>query len=83
EGVLGPFLDRVRKEARSWTGADRSGGEVTEAPGSYTVRLDRARPLEAVTATTLPGGEAAAGAIVQAHVPDEGWRTLGPLSASG
>ncbi|MEV5655145.1 beta-N-acetylglucosaminidase domain-containing protein [Streptomyces sp. NPDC052291] len=83
EGVLGPFLDRVRKETRSWTGTDRSGGEVTEAPGSYTVRLGRARPLEAVTATTLPGGEAAAGAIVQAHVPDEGWRTLGPLSASG
>ncbi|WP_405897756.1 beta-N-acetylglucosaminidase domain-containing protein [Streptomyces sp. NBC_00727] len=83
EGVLGPFLDRVRDEARSWTGTDRSGGRVSEAPGSYTVRLDRARPLEAVTATTLPGGEAAAGATVQAHVPDEGWLTLGPLSASG
>ncbi|MFD5071988.1 beta-N-acetylglucosaminidase domain-containing protein [Streptomyces sp. NPDC058369] len=83
EGVLGPFLDRVRKEARSWTGTDRPGGTVTEAPGSRTVRLDRARPLEAVTATTVPGAEAAAGATVQAHVPGEGWRTLGPLSASG
>ena len=83
EGVLGPFFDRVREEARSWTGTDRSGGEVTEAPGSYTVRLDRVRPLEAVTATTLPGGEAAAGATLQAHVPGEGWRALGPLSASG
>ncbi|MEU2245734.1 beta-N-acetylglucosaminidase domain-containing protein [Streptomyces sp. NPDC019224] len=83
EGVLGPFLDRTRKEARSWTGTDRQGGKAAEAPGSYTVRLDRARPLEAVTATTLPDAGAAAGATVQAHVPGEGWRALGPLSASG
>ncbi|MFF5334170.1 beta-N-acetylglucosaminidase domain-containing protein [Streptomyces sp. NPDC013181] len=83
EGVLGPFLDRTRKEARSWTGTDRTGGEVSEAPGGYTVRLDRARPLEAVTATTLPDARAAAGAVVQAHVPGEGWTSLGRLSASG
>ncbi|WP_406450124.1 beta-N-acetylglucosaminidase domain-containing protein [Streptomyces sp. NBC_00876] len=88
KGVLGPFLDRVRKEADAWTGSDRDSGTVTEAQGSYTVRLDRARPLEAVTATTLPGGDpATAGtagtATVQAHVPGEGWRGLGPLSSSG
>ncbi|MFD7864971.1 beta-N-acetylglucosaminidase domain-containing protein [Streptomyces sp. NPDC059783] len=84
KGVLGPFLDRVRKEADAWTGSDRDRGEVTRAPGSYTVRLDRVRPLEAVTAMTEPGGEVpAAGTTVQAHVPGEGWRALGTLSASG
>ncbi|WNI24756.1 beta-N-acetylglucosaminidase domain-containing protein [Streptomyces sp. ITFR-16] len=83
KGVLGPFLDRARKEADAWTGTDRAGGTATEAPGSYTVRLERARPLEAVTATTLPGGGSAAVATVQAHVPGEGWQLLGPLSESG
>lgn len=83
EGVLDAFLDRVREDARSWTGTDRPGGKVSEAPGSYTVRLGRARPLEAVTATTVPDDGVAAGATVQAHVPGEGWRALGPLSASG
>lgn len=84
KGVLGPFLDRVRKEADAWTGSDRDNGTVTEAPGSYTVRFGRERPLEAVTAMTVPGGEAAAsGATVQAHVPGEGWRSLGSLSARG
>ncbi|MDF6042501.1 beta-N-acetylglucosaminidase domain-containing protein [Streptomyces sp. JH14] len=81
KGVLGPFLDRVREEADAWTGADRDTGTVTEAPGSYTVRLDRARPLEAVTAMTVPGTEA--DATLQAHVPGEGWRSLGPVSATG
>ncbi|WLQ33812.1 beta-N-acetylglucosaminidase domain-containing protein [Streptomyces castrisilvae] len=82
EGVLGPFLDRTREEAASWTGTDRAGGKVTEAPGGYTVRLDRARELEAVTATTLPGA-GNSGATLQAHVPGEGWHALGPLSESG
>ncbi|WP_329616217.1 beta-N-acetylglucosaminidase domain-containing protein [Streptomyces brevispora] len=82
KGVLGPFLDRAREEADSWTGTDRDNGTVTEAQGSYTVRLSRARPLEAVTATAVPGGGAAE-ATVQAHVPGEGWHSLGPLSASG
>ncbi|WP_328889018.1 beta-N-acetylglucosaminidase domain-containing protein [Streptomyces sp. NBC_00316] len=81
KGVLGPFLDRVRKEADAWTGADRDTGTVTETPGSYTVRLDRARPLEAVTAMTVPGAEA--DATLQAHVPGEGWRSLGPVSGTG
>ncbi|MEU1495723.1 beta-N-acetylglucosaminidase domain-containing protein [Streptomyces sp. NPDC005776] len=84
KGVLGPFLDRVRKEADAWEGSDRDNGTVTEAPGSYTVRFGRTRPLEAVTAMTVPGGDSAAsGATVQAHVPGEGWRSLGALSARG
>ncbi|MFJ2701810.1 beta-N-acetylglucosaminidase domain-containing protein [Streptomyces sp. NPDC087428] len=84
KGVLGPFLDRARKEADTWTGTNRDNGTVTEAQGSYTVRLNRARPLEAVTATAVPGdGATAADATVQAHVPGEGWHSLGALSASG
>lgn len=84
KGVLGPFLDRARKEADAWTGADRDNGSVTEAQGSYTVRLSRARPLEAVTATAVPGdGATPADATVQAHVPGEGWHSLGALSSSG
>ncbi|MET9475229.1 beta-N-acetylglucosaminidase domain-containing protein [Streptomyces sp. NPDC002922] len=81
KGVLGPFLDRVRKEADAWTGADRDAGTVTEAPGSYTIRLKRARPMEAVTAMTVPG--VGADATLQAHVPGEGWRSLGPVSRTG
>ncbi|MFF9074305.1 beta-N-acetylglucosaminidase domain-containing protein [Streptomyces sp. NPDC014872] len=82
-GVLGPFLDRVRREADAWTGADRKEGTVTRAPGSYTVRLDRARPVETVTAMTVPGSGTAAGATLEAHVPGEGWRRLGPVSSTG
>ncbi|WP_392874957.1 beta-N-acetylglucosaminidase domain-containing protein [Streptomyces sp. LN499] len=81
KGVLDPFLDRVRKEADAWTGADRDAGTVTEAPGSYTVRLKRARPMEAVTAMAVPG--VGADATLQAHVPGEGWRSLGPVSRTG
>ncbi|MFJ7944147.1 beta-N-acetylglucosaminidase domain-containing protein [Streptomyces sp. NPDC096354] len=81
KGVLDPFLDRVRKEADAWTGADRDAGTVSEAPGSYTVRLKRARPMEAVTAMTVPG--VGADATLQAHVPGEGWRSLGPVSRTG
>ncbi|MER6101975.1 beta-N-acetylglucosaminidase domain-containing protein [Streptomyces sp. NPDC001832] len=83
KGVLGPFLDRVRREADAWTGADRDAGTVTEAPGSYTVRLNRARPVQTVTVMTVPGSGTAAGATLEAHVPGEGWRGLGPVSASG
>lgn len=84
KGVLGPFLDRAHKEADAWTGSDRDNGTVSEAPGSYTVRFGRVRPLEAVTAMTVPGGDAAvSGATVQAHAPGEGWQSLGALSARG
>ncbi|MEU9848338.1 beta-N-acetylglucosaminidase domain-containing protein [Streptomyces sp. NPDC047985] len=80
EGVLGPFLDRVRREADAWTGADRAAGTVSRAPGSYTVRLERPRPVETVTVMTEPGS---GGATLEAHVPGEGWRKLGPLSETG
>ncbi|MFI5746832.1 beta-N-acetylglucosaminidase domain-containing protein [Streptomyces sp. NPDC051644] len=83
KGVLGPFLDRVRREADAWTGADREAGTVTEAPDSYTVRLNRSRPVETVTAMTEPGDGAVTGAALEAHVPGEGWRSLGPVSATG
>ncbi|MFJ1543790.1 beta-N-acetylglucosaminidase domain-containing protein [Streptomyces sp. NPDC088246] len=83
KGVLGPFLDRVRGEADAWTGADRDAGTVTEALGSHTVRLNRSRPVETVTAMTVPGSGAVAGATLEAHVPGEGWRSLGPVSATG
>lgn len=82
KGVLGPFLDRVRKEADGWNGTDRDAGTVSRDANSYTVRLDRARPVQAVTTMTEPGS-GAAGAVLEAHVPGEGWRGLGPLSAAG
>lgn len=82
KGVLNPFLDRAAKEAAVWTGADR----VADTAGEDTVWLDRARPLAAVTAMTEPdrsGTRARVGGRLEAHVPGEGWRGLGSLSASG
>ncbi|MFF8836709.1 beta-N-acetylglucosaminidase domain-containing protein [Streptomyces sp. NPDC015130] len=89
-GVLDPFLTRAVTESAAWTGADRTPASRTDrAPDSYTVRLDRARPVEALTVmtagTAAGAGTGAAGtdARVEAYVPGEGWRALGPLSASG
>ncbi|MFE8937163.1 beta-N-acetylglucosaminidase domain-containing protein [Streptomyces sp. NPDC007872] len=86
-GVLDPFLTRVAKEAAAWTGTDRTPAARTErAPGSYTVRLDRARSVESLTVLAEPGpdgGRAGTDARVEAYVPGEGWRPLGPLSSSG
>ncbi|MFE3141268.1 beta-N-acetylglucosaminidase domain-containing protein [Streptomyces scopuliridis] len=88
EGVLGPFLERAAKESSVWTGVDRAvdgaggaGEDVTQDARSYTVELGRARPLEAVNTMTEPG--TGAGATVEARVPGQGWRALGPLSTSG
>ncbi|MFE4367098.1 beta-N-acetylglucosaminidase domain-containing protein [Streptomyces sp. NPDC056835] len=88
EGVLGPFLERAAKESSAWTGADRAvgragatGGGVAQDSRSYTVELGRARPLETVNTMTEPG--TGAGATVEARVPGQGWRALGPLSTSG
>ncbi|MFJ5707897.1 beta-N-acetylglucosaminidase domain-containing protein [Streptomyces sp. NPDC093105] len=95
DGVLDPFLDRAVKEAAAWTGADRDPErEVDRATGSYTVKLDRARPVEAVTVLAgkavrepagdgRPGAERTPHARVEAYVAGEGWRALGPLDASG
>ncbi|MEU0356593.1 beta-N-acetylglucosaminidase domain-containing protein [Streptomyces cyaneofuscatus] len=82
KGVLDPFLDRAEKTADGFNGVDRSSGRVTKDAHSYTVRLDRARPVEAVTALAEPGPDLT-GAVVEAHVPGEGWRALGPLSPTG
>lgn len=82
EGVLDPFLDRAREEADAWTGADRAYGTVTKAPGGYTVRFTRPRPVETVTAATVPG-EGTADATLEAHVPGGGWRSLGAVSREG
>ncbi|WP_411079092.1 beta-N-acetylglucosaminidase domain-containing protein [Streptomyces sp. cmx-18-6] len=82
KGVLDPFLDRVEKAADGWNGVDRTAGRVVEDAHSYTVGLDRVRPVEAVTALAEPGS-APADAIVEAHVPGEGWRALGRLSPTG
>ncbi|MFJ6518941.1 beta-N-acetylglucosaminidase domain-containing protein [Streptomyces filamentosus] len=96
DGVLDPFLDRAAKEAAAWTGADKDPErEVDRATGSYTLRLDRARPVEAVTVLAgkapkepagekpEPAGKRAPRARVEAYVTGEGWRSLGPLSSSG
>ncbi|MFE9824772.1 beta-N-acetylglucosaminidase domain-containing protein [Streptomyces sp. NPDC005791] len=82
KGVLDPFLDRVLQEAGAWNGTDRDAGTVSRDAQGYTLRLDRARPLEAVTTLTRPDAEAADGAL-EVHVPGEGWRALGTLSAAG
>ncbi|MCT4352642.1 beta-N-acetylglucosaminidase domain-containing protein [Streptomyces sp. Je 1-79] len=84
KGVLDPFLTRAVTESAAWTGADRERGTEHEAdrePDAYTVRLKRSRPVETVTVMTEPGsGESAR---VEAYVPGEGWRSLGPLSPTG
>ncbi|MFB7589749.1 beta-N-acetylglucosaminidase domain-containing protein [Streptomyces sp. NPDC056169] len=102
-GVLDPFLTRAVTESAAWTGADRTPArQADRAPDSYTVRLDRARPVEALTVMTARAGTAAGtntdpgtdpgtdpdartrtDARVEAYVPGEGWRVLGPLSPSG
>ncbi|MET4923762.1 beta-N-acetylglucosaminidase domain-containing protein [Streptomyces sp. PSRA5] len=82
--VLDPFLDRAAKESAAWTGADRSAGPEARAGRStdaYTVGVGRTRPVGVITTMTEPGtGD---GASVEAHVPGEGWRRLGPVSQSG
>ncbi|MFE6225114.1 beta-N-acetylglucosaminidase domain-containing protein [Streptomyces sp. NPDC057854] len=88
DGVLDPFLDRAAKEAAAWTGTDRDPERrVDRATGSYTVKLDRARPVEAVTVLAGKAAPGSAGgaphARVEAFVAGEGWRAVGPLDASG
>lgn len=80
KGVLNAFLDRAAKESAMWTGADRT----RDTAGQDTVWLDRPRAVASVNAMTEPTAAAtASGGRVEAHVPGEGWRTLGPLSGSG
>ncbi|MEU5715803.1 beta-N-acetylglucosaminidase domain-containing protein [Streptomyces sp. NPDC020403] len=82
EGVLGPFLNRARTAADGWNGTDREAGTVHRDANSYTVRLGRTRPVEAVTTLAEPGRRTA-GAVLEVHVPGQGWRGLGPLAAAG
>ncbi|GAA2800407.1 beta-N-acetylglucosaminidase domain-containing protein [Streptomyces showdoensis] len=84
KGVLDPFLARAVTESAAWTGADRERGPgLTSdvAEDAYTVRLERARPMETVTVMTEPG--TGSGGTLEAFVAGEGWRALGPLAASG
>ncbi|MFJ1867644.1 beta-N-acetylglucosaminidase domain-containing protein [Streptomyces sp. NPDC088097] len=81
--VLDPFLTKAAAEADAWTGADRPAGTVEHGPGSWTVRLDSARPLEAVAVMTDPLGSDSRGAVVEVRVPGGGWRRIGEAAASG
>ncbi|AEN09981.1 MULTISPECIES: beta-N-acetylglucosaminidase domain-containing protein [unclassified Streptomyces] len=81
-GVLDPFLDRVGEEADNWNGTDRDAGTVRRDTAGYTVRLGRARPVTAVTTLARPGATGA-DAVLEAHVPGQGWRRLGRLSPAG
>ncbi|MGW7358717.1 beta-N-acetylglucosaminidase domain-containing protein [Streptomyces sp. NPDC054802] len=84
KGVLAPFLDRAVKESQAWTGAAQA---AAGRPGEDVVRLERPRPLTAVTAMTAPvsgsSRSAESAGRLEVHVPGEGWRSLGPLSAGG
>ncbi|MFD3807742.1 beta-N-acetylglucosaminidase domain-containing protein [Streptomyces sp. NPDC058619] len=81
--VLDPFLARAAAEADAWTGAARPTGTVTKDADTWTVRLDGARPVAAVTVMTDPLPAGLRGAAVEAHVPGEGWRKVGEAAASG
>ncbi|MER7758265.1 beta-N-acetylglucosaminidase domain-containing protein [Streptomyces sp. NPDC097619] len=86
KGVLEPFLTRAAEEADRWTGAGRQlPGPVTvsEDAGSYTVELDRPRPVEAVTVMAEPVAGAGRGTVVEARVPGRGWVKLGELPPGG
>ena len=74
KGVLDPFLDRAQKAYAAWAGTGRAGA----ADGADT-KLARARRLAAVTILADPGTHG----TVEAHVPGEGWKSVGALSGSG
>lgn len=77
EGVLDPFLSRAQKAYESWAGIDHE--PPARSDGDRTLRLPRARAMDAVTVLTEPGTEGA----VEVRVPGEGWHRLGALSATG
>ncbi|MEV6328569.1 beta-N-acetylglucosaminidase domain-containing protein [Streptomyces sp. NPDC051909] len=60
--------------------AGAAGGAV---PDTYTVRLDRSRPVETLTVMTDPAEGGREAGFLEAYVPGEGWRRIGPLAASG
>ncbi|MFD8980813.1 beta-N-acetylglucosaminidase domain-containing protein [Streptomyces sp. NPDC059564] len=81
--VLDPFLKRAAEESAAWTGAARHDGTVERGAGAWTVRLDAPRALSAVTVMTAPLDPLSRGAVVEAHVPGEGWRRIGEAADSG
>ncbi|MDX3532787.1 beta-N-acetylglucosaminidase domain-containing protein [Streptomyces sp. MB09-01] len=83
KAVLEPFLTKAAAEADAWTGAARTTGTVTKEPEAWTVRLNTARPVSAVTVMTEPFPAGTRGAAVEAHVPGEGWRKVADAAASG
>ncbi|MFI1281459.1 beta-N-acetylglucosaminidase domain-containing protein [Streptomyces sp. NPDC020858] len=83
QAVLDPFLAKAAAEADAWTGVARTTGTVTKDAQAWTVRLDSARPVSAVTVMTDPFPTGARGAVVELHVPGEGWRKVGDAAASG
>ncbi|WP_327414047.1 beta-N-acetylglucosaminidase domain-containing protein [Streptomyces sp. NBC_01233] len=83
KAVLEPFLTKAAAEADAWTGVARTTGTVTKEPEAWTVWLDAARPVSAVTVMTEPFPAGARGAAVEAHLPGEGWRKVADAAASG
>ncbi|MEV6675415.1 beta-N-acetylglucosaminidase domain-containing protein [Streptomyces erythrochromogenes] len=83
KAVLDPFLEKAATEADAWTGAARTTGTVTKDAQAWTVRLDSVRPVSAVTVMTDPLPAGSRGAVVEVHVPGEGWRKVGDAAASG
>lgn len=64
-----------------------SDGDVTTSyrpenrpDGPLTVEFGAARPLEAVTVLTEPGGDRTAPAAVEVRVPGKGWQRVGALA---
>ncbi|MEV7583115.1 beta-N-acetylglucosaminidase domain-containing protein [Streptomyces erythrochromogenes] len=83
KAVLDPFLEKAAAEADAWTGLARTTGTVTKDAQAWTVRLDSVRPVSAVTVMTDPLPSGSRGAVVEVHVPGEGWRKVGDAAASG
>ncbi|MCY0925570.1 beta-N-acetylglucosaminidase domain-containing protein [Streptomyces sp. H27-H1] len=83
KAVLDPFLARAAAEADAWTGAARAPGTVTRRADAWTVELSGARPVSVVTVMTDPLPPGSRGAVVEAHVPGEGWRKVAEAAASG
>ncbi|MBZ9595916.1 beta-N-acetylglucosaminidase domain-containing protein [Streptomyces erythrochromogenes] len=83
KAVLDPFLKKAAAEADAWTGVARTTGTVTKDAQAWTVRLDSVRPVSAVTVMTDPFPAGSRGAVVEVHVPGEGWRKVGDAAPSG
>ncbi|AVH58717.1 MULTISPECIES: beta-N-acetylglucosaminidase domain-containing protein [Streptomyces] len=80
KGVLDTFLTKARKAYETWAGLDHEPAADRGATADgRTVRFPHTRALTAVSVLTEPGTTGS----VEAHLPGEGWRRLGSLSAGG